>query len=447
MTERDRTSQLWVAVVGSFAVYLIPMIGPHGVWLFGESLLQMPSGGRDPQWLAANAFLALATQVVVALGLTWSLRGSRLRLLVWLAAIPVLVGVINAAHLVAIPSHFLIEPDTQPELRTWKEHCSAPQASLMPVRTTANLSSVAVREWWLQRPDGRYALLSLPECRVTDARLAVPVVQPGGRADFTIGFQFFTSRGAALLERLVPSTAQRSWAFLAGPSSALEPIELVAPDGAPILSDAADAVAWLEQVRDSGPPMLYHVVVQAIRPSPDLDRIEIDLTPLGPGSYTLIGVDTTGREATLWHIDRPVVVGFDGRRREYSFEPGVLMPQASTFLRHRDGWVAWDAYRNDGPYQLSWSLAAGTGTHAANKGRSITAAALDPSGRLIAISETTTLSIGEARDVVYVIRVEDGAEVFRAYLSRYARSPVVFFDGGFFGYSDLDGTHILRISR
>ncbi len=31
----------------------------------------------------------------------------------------------------------------------------------------------------------------------------------------------------------------------------------------------------------------------------------------------------------------------------------------------------------------------------------------------------------------------------RAYLSRYARSPVVFFDDGYFAYSNLDGTHVL----
>jgi hypothetical protein len=72
-------------------------------------------------------------------------------------------------------------------------------------------------------------------------------------------------------------------------------------------------------------------------------------------------------------------------------------------------------------------------------------AAVDPTGSNIAISETTTLSIGNARDVVYVLRTDDGADVFRRYLPRYSRSEVVFFDGGFLGYSDLEGTHILKI--
>jgi hypothetical protein len=44
-----------------------------------------------------------------------------------------------------------------------------------------------------------------------------------------------------------------------------------------------------------------------------------------------------------------------------------------------------------------------------------------------------------------VLRTDDGAAAFRRYLPRYSRSQVVFFDGGFLGYSDLEGTHILKI--
>jgi len=63
------------------------------------------------------------------------------------------------------------------------------------------------------------------------------------------------------------------------------------------------------------------------------------------------------------------------------------------------------------------------------------------------VSETTTLNIGSALDVVYVMRVRDGVDVFRHYLPRYARTPAVFFDGGRFGYSDLSGTHVLNVPR
>jgi hypothetical protein len=218
-------------------------------------------------------------------------------------------------------------------------------------------------------------------------------------------------------------------------------------EGAPILSDTADAVAWVQRVAGSGPPVLTRVIVRALHPSASFDSVQIDLAPFEPSSYTLLGVDTVARETILWRNDRPLVVGFDGQRRDLAFTPGSIRAQASTYLRHRDGWVAWDAYRDEGPYQLSWSLAAGSGTRRTNRGRSITSAAVDPSGALIAISESTTLNIGTARDVVYVIRTNDGTEVYRVYLPRYARSPVVFFEGGFLGYSDIAGTHVLKIPQ
>lgn len=158
-------------------------------------------------------------------------------------------------------------------------------------------------------------------------------------------------------------------------------------------------------------------------------------------------VDPHTREVLVWRDDRPVVVGFDGQSRPVPFEPAEIRAQSSTYLRLGQGWVAWDAYREDGPYQIGWSLPGGSGRHRANTGRSVTSAAVDPTGKLIAISETTTLSIGRARDVVYVLRTDTGADVFRTYLPRYTRSQVVFFEGGLFGYSNLEGTRILKVTE
>ena len=121
--------------------------------------------------------------------------------------------------------------------------------------------------------------------------------------------------------------------------------------------------------------------------------------------------------------------------------------QASTYERYGNGWLAWDAYKEEGAYEVAWSLPSGSGQHRLAKGRSITAAAIDPTGTLIAVSATTTLSIGSAADLVFILRARDGTDVFRAHLSRYSRSPVVFFEGGLFAYSDDGGVHVLKMPQ
>ena len=81
--------------------------------------------------------------------------------------------------------------------------------------------------------------------------------------------------------------------------------------------------------------------------------------------------------------------------------------------------MGWDAYRDEGPYQVSWSLPAGKGNHHVLRGRSINSVAVSPAGDLIAISVATALSIGNIQDSIYVFRASDGREVFRRYLPRY----------------------------
>ena len=157
--------------------------------------------------------------------------------------------------------------------------------------------------------------------------------------NFMLGFQFSDPRGAAVLERLVPDSSERSWWLLASPSTPLTPIaqpELA--QGAPILSDAADAVAWIQRVAGSPPPMLERIVVRALDPGSSLESIDIELTPFGAASYALLAVDTAARDAVVWRNDRPLLIGFDGQQRGTAFTPGAIQSQASTYLRHRSGW-------------------------------------------------------------------------------------------------------------
>ena len=87
----------------------------------------------------------------------------------------------------------------------------------------------------------------------------------------------------------------------------------------------------------------------------------------------------------------------------------------------RNGWVAWDGYRDTGRYRVAWDIQGAKGLHEIPKGRGITSVSVSPSGRLIAISVTTNLNIGSVRDAVYVLRTSDGREVFRFAVSKTVR--------------------------
>ena len=437
----------WVALLGSFGVYLIPLVGPHAVWVLGQSLVASVRGDRSVAWMAVEVAVALTSQIAAGLALYWSLGGSWARKIIWLGIIPLTIA-LNAAYLSVIPAFFLIEADSASEMNTWVEHCFVRAVALRPVRSSAVQAGQGARAWWAARsPDGRDTLLRVPECLPTDAVLPVPGKSPEGHLDFFTSLQFASPDGVAIVEQMDRRSTRRTWWTLTDPAA---PLRRLAESSdtvqtPPIISRSGDAVAYVATVPGSGPPVLSRVLVRKATPGSVVVETDIDLAPLGPASYVLLDVDAEAREVLLWRNERPLIVSFDGQTRPVSFEPDDIQAQSSTYILFGDGWVAWDAYKEDGPYQIAWSLGGRSGRHRTNAGRSVTSAAVDPTGSYIAISETTTLSIGNARDVVYVLRTQDGADAFRRYLPRYARSPVVFFDGGFLGYSDLEGTHILKI--
>ena len=396
--------------------------------------------------MATNAAVAVAAQVLVGVVLYWSLGGGWVRKAAWLGVVP-LAAALNVAYMSAIPAFFLIEADSAAETNPWIEHCFVRGAELRPIRTPVTQAFPGPRAWWAAlSPDGHETLLRVPDCSLTDAVIPKADQSPEGYLDFFTGFQFASPQGAVIIEQTDRRTSMRTWLLLVDPRAPLQPLAASSDryQSPPVLSRRGDAVALLETVVGSG---LHRVQVRKSTPESTAPEIEVDLAPLGPASYVLMDVDTQTREILVWRDGGPLVVGFDGQSRPVPFEPGEIRAQHSTYLRLGLGWVAWDAYREDGPYQIGWSLPGGSGRHRTNTGRSVTSAAVDPTGSLIAISETTTLSIGHAEDVVYVLRTDTGADVFRTYLPRYTRSQVVFFDGGLFGYSNLEGTRILKVSE
>jgi hypothetical protein len=282
---------------------------------------------------------------------------------------------------------------------------------------------------------------------MTDAVLPTAGKSPEGYLDFSINLQFATSDGLAIVEQMDRVSTRRTWWTLSHPKAPLQRLaESSETSGqSPIISRRGDAMAWVTAIPGSGPPELSQVLVRKATLGSEAVETDIDLTPFGPALYVLLDVDAEAREVLLWRDARPLIVGFEGEPRPVSFEPGDIHAQSSTYIRFGDGWVAWDAYKEAGPYQIGWSVGARSGRHRTVAGRSVTSAAVDPTGSYIAISETSRFSIGNASDVIYVLRTDDGTAVFRRYLPRYSRSQVVFFDGGFLGYSDFEGTHILKI--
>jgi hypothetical protein len=440
------------ALLGSFAIYLVPLFGPHAAWLLGEYLyaeltylrLRRPAG-----WVALDFGAALTAQAVAVLLLSSLFARPRpLRFVVLVASLPISFAWLHWACLLAIPRYFLVEADVSPERSEWPVECFLPDASLARVRTPPGLSLERARRAWVTAADQRsYALLA-------SCHRVLPVFSRD--AGPTYALPFVLADGHALFATWDKQAARARWWVFPGAAGAASPLE-PPPDsgrGIPILSHDGEWTAWIEQapaVRDT--PRPERVRIRSVHDT----REQVVPLPPPPGpSFVLLGVDVAAGSLTLFEYDtralRAALVVFDlgGARVARIEAPPTVAPQSTTMLCAGDGCAAWDAYRDEGRYRLAWALGRGTGSHEVALGRGITSVDLDPSGSYVALSTTTNLSIGRIRDSVYVLRVRDGVEVFRRYLPTYSRSQVAFLGAGRFAYDDWDGSRfgvrIVRIS-
>ncbi len=140
-----------------------------------------------------------------------------------------------------------------------------------------------------------------------------------------------------------------------------------------------------------------------------------------------------------------LTLGRDGSVRWGPWNPPGLKAWAGTVRHLEEGWVAWDAYRDDEPYRLEWSLPSGAGTHQLPRGYGIQSAAVAPTGSYVALSIDGRYSFSMP-DAVYVIRTSDGSEVFRKSLPQYNRSQVAFLTDEFFAYRDGNDVRALRVT-
>jgi hypothetical protein len=434
-------SRALAALALSLAIYAVPFTTAHWVGIFGAALVTELGSGREPAWIATDVGLGLAGQAVLGglawIGLGWGrAAGVGLMLLGWLPA----VYAVNVAYVAGIPALFLIENDSTPDTADLPVACALPKIWLVPAPGGITRGLDSRGEALVGSGDGgEYGILRGPECVVE------PVAIP--RLPIAPAIQQVAEDGSVLYmawERGVPG--QTFWLLRRG---ATQPLPIVPPDGVPtsypfpLLSNDARWVAWTMR----GP----------------VGPVTIQLTPLDGGEPRIITHDLLQR-ATLTPVELDMARGTLIVNRDLrtfvalTLDGGVawgplttddVSAQSQTF-RYADGqWLAWDAYVEGRAKRATWSTRAGAGSHTVPLGRGITAGALSPSGRFVAISTTGELNIGGIADTVLVRRTSDGAEVFRKTLPAYARSEVVFLGERHFAYTGIAGstatTRVLRL--
>lgn len=427
----DGRGRALTALAFSLAIYAVPIVSAHWLGLLGPTVISELGSDRSTSWIAADVALALGAQAalgaVVWLALGWGRLAGAITLI--LAVIPAVYAV-NVAYMVTIPSMFLIEDDPTPDTGDLPVACALPQVWLVPAQAGLTRGIDARGEALVGTGEGQYGILRVPQCAVEP--LAIP------RLPIAPGIQQLASDGSVLYvayERGVPN--QTFWVLRRG---AAQPVQVVPPAGVstsypfPLMSNDARWVAWTMRSPD-GP-------------------VTIQLTPVDGGQPRVIAHDLLQR-ATLTPVELDmesgtltisrnlgtfVALGLDGALRWGPLSVPDVAVQPQTF-RYLDGqWLAWDAYVEGRGKRLSWSTRGGGGSHTVPLGRGITAGALSPSGRLVAISTTTELSIGSIPDTVLVLRTSDGAEVFRKTLPPYARSEVAFLGERHFAYTGIAGS-------
>lgn len=430
------------ALLASFGVYLLPVVGPHFVSLWGVVLWrELTHGERPAGWLATNLALALGLQVAAAVVLYVVLRRGSVWRFAWLlVALPVLFVILESAYMIVIPTAFLIDEDSSQELREWEVACTIPEARIVPVRAGAGLALERRQVVWIARgPElSRTGLLSMPECDIRDIRLDSP--HAGG------GLQWVTADGAALFTRWDPVAAERSYWYLSreGQERELEPPPVL-QYWSPVLSTDGRTLAWISRdARADGRPR-QTLVLRDVAGA----ESRIALPETISGSFELLSFETEPPRITL-STSGGEVLALD-REGHPVWGPDRLEGighVSQNFRRLNEGWVAWDLYREDEPYRVVWSLPQGNFLYEVPRGRSITSVAVHPSGSLIGVSVSPAYNIGSVRDSVFVLRVKDGHEVYRRNLPSYSRSAIAFLGADFFAMNIYnDGQRAIEILR
>ena len=443
------------AILASFLVYLLPIVGPHAVFTLGPTLVISVAVGLEEQgilWTAANFALAFTLQAIFGFLAYWFFRKPGWRPGVGLVgSVPALFLALQWAMLIAIPTFFLIEGDPAPEQVTWEVECTIPDSYLVPVNPPPDLLLALAGEAWVARKeDSRLSLLRMPGCET------VPLDLKWSNANPQFGNVITNGRAVFKTHRKEDNTWH--WWYQGPPGNLAKPPQKIdtpphTRHAGPILSTDGQWVAWLQRVPGERNRTTPRILLRSLT---NYEETTIDLSPFAPAAFRLIQFDKEAGEILLARNTHEFFgIGLDGAVRWGPWQPEGVRAWEHTFRRFKGrrfggrgiekGWVAWDGYEEKREYRIAWSLPTGSGVKTIPKGRAIKSAAVDPGGRYIAVSTDTRYSIGDIKNAVYVFRVSDGQEAYRRYLPPYSRSQVVFLRSGFFAYSEPGGVRVLKI--
>ncbi|MGH6932921.1 MAG: hypothetical protein ACREEE_10875 [Dongiaceae bacterium] len=434
---RPRRSALFRAFLGSFAVYLLPIMGPHFVVIWGVAIaMELASDHhREPLWLTADLALAVGLQLLAFALLYWMFRRPAWwRIAIMAAAVPVYFAALLMSYMVLIPTVFLVERDTARALGGWPTVCSLADAWLDTTPPQIDVSRQSIHGIWVTRGDGtEHLLLDMPDC----------VMRPRSQLTLTGGsaIEHVTSAGDVLYRVYDKSAETFHHELLAHDGS--PPIRLAEPPAdpsrsywAPLLSADGTALAWLRRVtladgtrkevvqtRDiaTGSEVTYQT---GQPPSAQLELLYYD-SRLGEFLFSR-------------YPNSAFAIDGSGQFTWGPFAFDDIEHVGRNVRRVSGGWVAWDAYRENGRCRIAWSLPTGSGFRDIPKGRAINSVSATSSGDLIAVSVSRSVSIGRIQDAVFVFRASDGSEVYRRYLPQYTRTPVQFLGTRYLAMSTLE---------
>lgn len=429
--KRSPAIALVYAFAASFLVYCTPLIFPHVVMLWGFAIFaEFAQGfaGREPLWIAADLALAVVSQLILGAFFYWMFRGrARIRALGLVVVFPSVAAAVLTLYTAVFPVYFLIESDRHAETGKWPVACEIDNASVAAFKSGVTLALERAGEAWIYRDAAtRLGLLHMPDCRIMD--IAASGASPGALQDaLPGGIGLYLTMGN-------PSGANR---LIWGTPTGGTPIDIdLTTDEkvSAILSTDGGTLFWIKRLRGERRETLGYEIHGRNLTTGDETTFRIPASK--PASLKLLYADPAS-DSYLVERNGESVIGIDHTGAT------VWGPIASPgFAIGRDNWrrigggfVAWEGYRDRGRYRIAWSLAAGKGVREIPKGRNINDVSVSPSGKLIAVSVGSALSIGHIQDSVFVLRAADGVEVFRRFFKPYTRSPVAFLSDAYFAYT------------